>query len=77
MADVESSQVSVIAETVISDTESSQQTTSDSELTLHWQPVRIAEAKGATRYWIVEPTKGRSDFCTMQMKVYWTVIQSH
>ena len=67
MADVESSQVSVIA---IPDTESSQQTTSDSELTLHWQPVRIAGAKGATRYWIVEPTKVCSDFCSVQMKVY-------
>jgi len=77
MADVESSQVSVIAETVIPDMESSQQSTSDMELTLHWQPVRIAEAKGATRYWIVEPTKVSSDFCTVQMKVYWTLIQSH
>ena len=73
MADVESSQASVIAETVIPDTESSQQ----SELNLHWQPVRIAGAKGATRYWIVEPTKVCSDFCTVQMKVYWTLIQSH
>ena len=77
MADVESSQVSVIAETVIPDTESSQQSTSDMELTLHWQPVRIAGAKGATRYWIVEPTKVSSDFCTVQMKVYWTLIQSN
>jgi len=70
MADVESSQVSGIAEMVIPDTESSQQTTSDSKLTLHWQPVRIAEAKGTTRYWIVEHTKVCSDFCTVQMKVY-------
>jgi len=77
MADVESSQVSVIAETVIPDTESSQQSTSDMELTLHWQPVRIAGAKGAIRYWIVEPMKVSSDFCTVQMKVYWTLIQSH
>ena len=77
MADVESSQVSVIAETVIPDTESSQQSTSDTELTLHWQPVRIAGAKGATHYWIMEPTKVCSDFCTVQMKVYWTLIQSH
>ena len=77
MADVESSQVSVIAETVIPDTESSQQSTSDTELTLHWQPVYIAGAKGATRYWIVESTKVCSDFCTVQMKVYWTLIQSH
>ena len=77
MTDVESSQVSVIAKTVILDTGSSQQSTSDTELTLHWQPVRIAGAKGATRYWIVEPTKVCSDFCTMQMKVYWTLTQSH
>ena len=77
MADVESSQVSVIAEMVIPDTESSQQSTSDTELTLHWQPMRIAGAKGITHYWIMEPTKVCSDFCTMQMKVYWTLIQSH
>ena len=77
MADMESSQVSGIAEMVIPDTESSQQSTSGTELTLHWQPMRIAGAKGATRYWIVEPTKVCSDFCTMQMKVYWTLTQSH
>ena len=77
MADMESSQVSGIAKMVIPDTESSQQSTSGTELTLHWQPVRIAGAKGATRYWIVEPTKVCSDFCTVQMKVYWTLIQSH
>ena len=77
MPDVESSQVSVTAETVIPDMESSHQTTSDSELILHWQPVHIAGAKGATRYWIVEPTKVCFNFCTMQMKVYRTLIQSH
>ena len=67
---MESSQVSVIAKTVILDMKSSQQTTSDSELTLHWQPMRIAGAKGAIRYWSVESTKICSDFCTVQMKVY-------
>ena len=46
MANVESSQVSIIAETVILDMDSSQQ----SELNLRWQPVRIAGTKGATRY---------------------------
>jgi len=77
MVDVESSQVSVIAETVVSDMESSQQSTSDTELTLHWQPVRIAGTKCATRYWIMEPTKVCSDFCTVHMKVHGTLIQSH
>ena len=77
MADIESSQVSVITETVIPDTESSQHSTGDTELTLSWQPVRISGAKGATRYCIVEPMKVCSDFCTVQMKVYWTLIQSN
>ena len=67
---MESSQVSVIAKTVILDMKSSQQTTSDSELTLHWQPVCIAGAKGTTCYWIMEPTKVCADFYTVQMKVY-------
>ena len=46
MADMESSQASVIAEAVISDTDSSQQ----SELNLHWQPVHIIGAEGTMRY---------------------------
>ena len=70
MADAESSQASVIAETVTPDMESSQQSTGDTELTLSWQPVRIAGAKGATHYWIVELTKVCSDYCMVQMMVY-------
>ena len=62
---------------VITDMESSQQSTSDTELILHWQLVHIEEAKGAMYYWIVELTKVYSDFCTVQMKVYRILIQSH
>jgi len=64
MVNIESSQVSIIA--VILDTELSQQSTSDTELTLYRQPVCIVGFKSTTRYSIVESTKVCSNFLQEQ-----------